>query len=90
MTARFPIFSPCLIPVSTASRKWNPTRMRERPFSSSAWEKLVYERSTGDGSVQVLPAGNVKLQVVKLMSSVPKNRLRTPAAAPPSTECAES
>ena len=64
--------------------------MRETPFSSLAWEKLVYERSTGDASSQVLPAGSVKLQVVKLMWSVPKNRFRTCDAAPPSTECPES
>ena len=29
---------------------------------AAAWEKLVYERSTGDGSLQVLPAGSVKPQ----------------------------
>ena len=41
LTARLPILRPWSIPSSTAFRKWNPTRMRERPFSSLAWEKLV-------------------------------------------------
>ena len=41
LTARLPIFRPWSIPSSTAFRKWNPTRMRETPFSSLAWEKLV-------------------------------------------------
>ena len=41
-------------------------------------------------SVHVLPAGSVRLHVSKLMSSVPKNRRITAAAAPPSTLCAES
>ena len=27
-----------------------PMKIRDTPFSSAAWEKLVYERSTGDGS----------------------------------------
>ena len=34
-------------------------RMREYAFSAAAWEKLVNERRTGDGSLQVLPAGSV-------------------------------
>jgi hypothetical protein len=42
-------------------------RMREYAFSSAAWEKLVYERSTGDGSLQVLPSGRVMLQSWKLI-----------------------
>jgi hypothetical protein len=41
--------------------------MREYAFSAAAWEKLVYERSTGDGSLQVLPAGSVTLQSWKLI-----------------------
>ena len=53
-------------------------------------EKLEYERVTDAMSSHVLPAGSVKLQVSKLISSVPKNRRRTWAAAPPSTLCAES
>jgi hypothetical protein len=68
----------------------DPTRMRETPFSSLAWEKLVYERSTGDPASHVLPGSNVKLQVVKLTRSVPKNRVRTCAATPPWTLCPES
>ena len=48
LTARSPIRVPCLIPCSTALRKWNPTRMRESPFSSAASVKLVYERVTDD------------------------------------------
>ena len=67
-----------------------PTRIRDKAFSSAAWEKLVYERNTGDGSVHLLPAGSVKLQALKLMLSVPKNSLRTCAAAPPWTLCPES
>ena len=67
-----------------------PNEMRETPFSSLAWEKLVYERNTGDTSSHVLPAGSVRLQVSKLTRSVPKNRFRTCAATPPSTLCAES
>ena len=45
-------------------------RMREYAFSAAAWEKLVYERSTGDGSLQVLPAGSDALQSWKLIRSV--------------------
>jgi hypothetical protein len=40
-------------------------RMREYAFSTAAWEKLVYERSTGDGTLQVLPAGSVTPQVLR-------------------------
>ena len=58
-------------------------------LSAAAWVKLVYERVT-DESVQVLPGGSVMLQFSKLIASVPKNRLRTCAAAPPSTLCPES
>ncbi len=61
-------------------------RMREYAFSAAAWEKLVYERSTGDGSLQVLPAGSDALQSWKLIWSVPKNCFSTSAAAPPSIE----
>jgi hypothetical protein len=50
---------PWAIPSLTAFRKWNPTRMRESPFSSDAWVKLVYRRRTGDASVQVCPGGSV-------------------------------
>ena len=64
--------------------------MRESPFSSLAWEKLLYERNTGVGSPHVLPGGSVKLQTSKRTRSVPKNRSRTCAAAPPSTLCPES
>jgi hypothetical protein len=64
--------------------------MRESPFSSAASVKLVYDRVTGDESLQVLPAGSVVLQVLNSISSVQKNRFRTCAAAPPSTLCAES
>ena len=80
------VFDPC----STALRKWNPTRMRESPFSSAAWVKLVYERDTDETSVHVLPSGSVMLQFSKLIRSVRKNRRRTWAAAPPSTLCPES
>ena len=59
-------------------------RMREYAFSAAAWEKLVYERSTGDGSLQVLPAGSVTPQSWKLIWSVPKNCFSTSAPAPPS------
>ena len=44
----------------------------------------------GDGIDAPLPIGNVKLQLANEMSSVPKNRLSTSAAAPPSTLCPES
>jgi hypothetical protein len=64
--------------------------MRETAFSSAAWEKLVKERVTANASLHLLPAGSVRLQVSKLISSVPKNRWKTRAAAPPSTLCAES
>ena len=37
----------------------------------------------------VCPAGNVRLQVTNAISSVPKKRLNTSAAATPSTACAE-
>jgi hypothetical protein len=57
--------------------------MREYAFSAAAWEKLVYERSTGDRSLQVLP-GSVMLQSWKLIWSVPKNCFSTSAPAPPS------
>jgi hypothetical protein len=40
-TARSPILWPCSIPSSTALRKWNPTRMREIPFSCAAAEKVA-------------------------------------------------
>ena len=61
-------------------------RMREYAFSAAAWEKLVYERNTGDASLQVLPAGSVPLQSWKLIRSVPKNCFNTSAPAPPSIE----
>ena len=89
-TAWFAILRPCSIPSSTALRKWNPTRMRESPFSSAASEKPVYLRRTGDSSSQVLPVGSVRLQVSKAMLSVPKTRFNTVAATAPSTACAES
>jgi hypothetical protein len=60
--ARSPIFRPYSVPSSIALRKWNPMRTREYAFSVAAWEKLVNERSTGDGSLQVLPAGRVTPQ----------------------------
>jgi hypothetical protein len=41
VAARSPIFRPYAVPTTVALRKWNPTRMRECPFSSAAWEKLV-------------------------------------------------
>ena len=90
LTARFAILRPCAIPSSTAFRKWNPTRMREIPFSRSACVKLKKRRNTGDGSRHVLPAGNVKLHARKVMGWNPKKRLRTCAPAPPSTLCPES
>ena len=40
-TARSPILWPCSIPSSTALRKWNPTRIREIPFSCAAAEKVA-------------------------------------------------
>ena len=52
--------------------------------------RVAAVRVTGDGSVHVLPAGSVRLQVVKPMWSVPKNRFRTVEPAPPWTACAES
>ena len=58
---------PCSIPFSTALRKWNPTRMRESPFSSAASEKLSYRRVTAEGSLHVLPEGSVRLQVLKVI-----------------------
>ena len=61
-------------------------RMRENAFSVAAWEKLVYERSTGDGSPQVLPAGSFTPQSWKLIPSVPNTCLSTSAPAPPSIE----
>ena len=64
--------------------------MREIAFSSAAWEKLVNDLVTTDASSHVLPGGSVRLQVWKLMWSVPKNRIKTWAAAPPSTAWAES
>ena len=48
--------------------------------------EAVYERSTGDGSLQVLPAGSVTLQSWKLIWSVPKNCFSTSPPAPPSIE----
>ena len=89
-TARLPIRRPCFTPSSVALRKWNPTKIRERAFSFAAWEKLVNDRVPEYTSSHVLPAGIVRLQVSKLMSSVPKNRRMTCAATPPSTLCAES
>ncbi len=44
-------------------------RMREYAFSAAAWEKLVYERSTGDGSLQVLPAGSVTVLEADLVGA---------------------
>ena len=44
-------------------------RMREYAFPAAACEKLVYERSTGDGSLQVLPAGSVTPQSSKLIGA---------------------
>jgi hypothetical protein len=53
--------------------------MRELPFSSAAWEKLVNERVT---------PGCIVLLVLKLIW-VPKNRVSTSDIAPPSTLCPE-
>jgi hypothetical protein len=50
----------------------------------------VYERITGEGSLQVLPAGIDVLHVVKAMLSVPKNSRIISDIAPPWTECPES
>jgi hypothetical protein len=52
--------------------------------------KLEYERDAGAVSLQVPPAGAVRLHVLKAMRSVPKTRRNTWAAAPPSTAWAES
>lgn len=67
-----------------------PIRMRDSAFSFAASDKLEYERSRGDASVHVLPAGSVRLQALKRMWSLPKNSLSTSAAAPPWTACPES
>jgi hypothetical protein len=40
--------------------------MRESPFSFAASEKLLNERVTGVASLHRLPAGNVRLHVLKL------------------------
>jgi hypothetical protein len=64
-------------------------RMRDSAFSSAAWEKLVYERRTGAGALQVLPSGSVMLQSWKLIWSVPKTCFNTSAAASPAMECSE-
>ena len=44
--------------------------MREYALSAAAWEKRVYERNTGDASLQVLPAGSKTPQSWNLISSV--------------------
>ena len=49
-----------------------PTRMRESPFSLAACEKLENDRSFGDGSLHLRPAGSVRLQAVNAMRSSPK------------------
>jgi hypothetical protein len=69
-TTRSPMARPWRRPCSTAFLKWNPTRMRESPFSSAASVKLLYERSSGEASAHVEPAGSVRLQVLKTTRSV--------------------
>ena len=64
--------------------------MRERPFSAAAWAKLVNVRNVGVGSLQLLPVGIVKLHTENVTRSVPKNRVNTRAAAPPSMLWPES
>ena len=56
-----------LDPVRDGLRKWNPTRMRESPFSAAACEKLEYLRTASSCSPHWLPAGSVVLQVLKRM-----------------------
>ena len=81
---------PSSSPFSTAVRKWNPISTRDSPFSAAAWDSRLNERRTAPGSVQVPPAGRVRLQAENATRSVPRMPRSTAAAVAPSTACADS